>query len=234
MRNDSPSVVGRVIETLLRADLVTVREVLSPTGFVLDLATEFGHADAGDVPGQALVAEHPGDVEVFDHYRAVLADEPGGQLVQAVAAGVGDSGVECRDSGLGRAPPLRGLLPGTAVRAGTARRLPLQPPQLPLRYLQVAGVGDDGSGMNGRRPRLARLLRGPEVTAIVVEHRDRLGRFGVELDDLATDGWRGESRSVTGRSPQKRPETPQPHCARRPRTCRRDREKGHPQPHPSG
>jgi hypothetical protein len=27
--------------------------------------------------------------------------------VQAVAAGVGDSGVECRDAGLGRAPPLR-------------------------------------------------------------------------------------------------------------------------------
>jgi hypothetical protein len=31
----------------------------------------------------------------------VLADEPGGQVVQAVAAGVRDSGVEFRDAGLG-------------------------------------------------------------------------------------------------------------------------------------
>jgi putative resolvase len=41
-------------------------------------------------------------------------------------------------------------------------------------------VSEVGSGMNGRRPKLARLLRDPEVTTIVVEHRDRLGRFGIE------------------------------------------------------
>jgi putative resolvase len=41
-------------------------------------------------------------------------------------------------------------------------------------------VSEVGSGMNGRRPRLARLLRDPGVAAIVVEHRDRLARFGVE------------------------------------------------------
>src|SRR3977135_4674638 len=50
----------------------------------------------------------PATPEVLDHYRGVLADERGGELVQAVAAGVGDSGVEFRDAGLGRAPPLRG------------------------------------------------------------------------------------------------------------------------------
>jgi hypothetical protein len=32
----------------------------------------------------------PATPEVLDHYRGVLADEPGAQLVQAVAAGVGD------------------------------------------------------------------------------------------------------------------------------------------------
>lgn len=41
-------------------------------------------------------------------------------------------------------------------------------------------VSEVGSGMNGRRPKLARLLRDPEVQAIVVEHRDRVARFGVE------------------------------------------------------
>lgn len=41
-------------------------------------------------------------------------------------------------------------------------------------------VTEVGSGLNGRRPRLARLLADPQVTMIVVEHRDRLARFGVE------------------------------------------------------
>ena len=36
------------------------------------------------------------------------------------------------------------------------------------------------SGLNGRRPKLARLLADPRATLIVVEHRDRLARFGVE------------------------------------------------------
>src|SRR5919197_92885 len=41
-------------------------------------------------------------------------------------------------------------------------------------------VTEVGSGLNGRRPRLARLLADPTVAVIVVEHRDRLARFGVE------------------------------------------------------
>ena len=44
----------------------------------------------------------------------------------------------------------------------------------------VEVVCEVGSGMNGRRPRLRRLLADPTVTMIVVEHRDRLARFGVE------------------------------------------------------
>src|SRR5574341_1510958 len=41
-------------------------------------------------------------------------------------------------------------------------------------------VTEVGSGTNGRRPQLARLLADPTVTMIVVEHPDRLARFGVE------------------------------------------------------
>jgi putative resolvase len=41
-------------------------------------------------------------------------------------------------------------------------------------------VMEVGSGLNGRRPKLARLLADAETTTIVVEHRDRLARFGVE------------------------------------------------------
>jgi putative resolvase len=41
-------------------------------------------------------------------------------------------------------------------------------------------VTEVGSGLNGRRPRLARLLADPKVATVVVEHRERLARFGVE------------------------------------------------------
>jgi len=41
-------------------------------------------------------------------------------------------------------------------------------------------VTEVGSGLNGKRPPLARLLADPSVGTIVVEHRDRLARFGVE------------------------------------------------------
>ncbi len=41
-------------------------------------------------------------------------------------------------------------------------------------------VTEVGSGLNGRRPKLKRLLADPQATVIMVEHRDRLARFGVE------------------------------------------------------
>ncbi|WP_072688340.1 IS607 family transposase [Rhodococcus marinonascens] len=41
-------------------------------------------------------------------------------------------------------------------------------------------VTEVGSGLNAHRPKLAKLLSDPEVTTIVVEHRERLARFGVE------------------------------------------------------
>ena len=47
--------------------------------------------------------------------------------------------------------------------------------------LQVTkAVSEVGSGLNGGRPKLMRLLTDPDVSAIVVEHRDRLARFGSE------------------------------------------------------
>jgi putative resolvase len=42
-----------------------------------------------------------------------------------------------------------------------------------------------GSGLNGKRPQLIRLLKNPDITAIVVEHRDRLARFGSEYIEAA-------------------------------------------------
>lgn len=45
---------------------------------------------------------------------------------------------------------------------------------------RVTGVAcEAGSGLNGRRPELRRIVPDPPVTVMVVERRDRLARFGV-------------------------------------------------------
>jgi putative resolvase len=46
-------------------------------------------------------------------------------------------------------------------------------------------VTEVGSGLNGRRRKLHRVLSDPQAAVIVVEHRDRLARFGVEYLEAA-------------------------------------------------
>jgi len=71
-----------------------------------------------------------------------------------------------------------------------------------MRGLTVAEVVTEvGSGLNARRPKLAKLLRDPQVTTIVVEHRDRLARFGVEHLTCALAAT-GRSIVVLDRQPQ--------------------------------
>lgn len=42
-----------------------------------------------------------------------------------------------------------------------------------------------GSGMNGTRKKVRRMLSDPDVGTVVVEHRDRLGRMNTELVEAA-------------------------------------------------
>ena len=42
-----------------------------------------------------------------------------------------------------------------------------------------------GSGMNGSRPKVRRLLADPGVSVVVAGHRDRLGRMNTELAEAA-------------------------------------------------
>ena len=50
----------------------------------------------------------------------------------------------------------------------------------------VVGVETEiGSGVNGARRKVRRLLADPRVTTVVVEHRDRLGRMNTELVEAA-------------------------------------------------
>jgi putative resolvase len=46
-------------------------------------------------------------------------------------------------------------------------------------------VTEVGAGLNAKRTKLRRLLADPQATTIVVEHRDRLARFGVEYLEAA-------------------------------------------------
>lgn len=49
----------------------------------------------------------------------------------------------------------------------------------------VDTVREVGSGMNGHRKGLLRLLKSPAVQTVIVEHRDRLMRFGFEYVEAA-------------------------------------------------
>jgi putative resolvase len=53
-------------------------------------------------------------------------------------------------------------------------------------------VAEVGSGLNGRRRELYRVLSDPAVSVLVVEHRDRLARFGAGhlQGELAASGRR--------------------------------------------
>jgi len=46
-------------------------------------------------------------------------------------------------------------------------------------------VSEVGSGLNGRRGKLLALLKDSTISTIVVEHRDRLARFGFEYIECA-------------------------------------------------
>lgn len=45
-------------------------------------------------------------------------------------------------------------------------------------------IKECGSGLNDKRPKLLKLLQSPEISKIVVEHKDRLIRFGYNYIQL--------------------------------------------------
>ena len=47
-------------------------------------------------------------------------------------------------------------------------------------YAIIQAISEVGSGLNGHRPKLMKLLADPNVKIIIAEHKDRLVRFGYE------------------------------------------------------
>jgi putative resolvase len=52
-----------------------------------------------------------------------------------------------------------------------------------LRVIEV--IKEVGSGLNGHRRAMLKILKDPNIRTIVVEHRDRLMRFGIEYVEAA-------------------------------------------------
>jgi putative resolvase len=80
-----------------------------------------------------------------------------------------------------------GVHPQTAYRWFRQGTMPVPARRLP-------------SGLNGKWTKLKRLLADPQVTVIVVEHRDRLARFGIEHLEaaLSAQGRRLVKPSMSG------------------------------------
>ena len=94
-----------------------------PPALVLHHAPQLPPARVADGAGQGVVAEHVPDLQVLDHDRLVLADEPSRQLVQMVTAAVGDPGVHLGGLPAGLLPVRRPLAAcGRARRCASASR----------------------------------------------------------------------------------------------------------------
>lgn len=89
-------------------------------------------------------------------------------LVEEPAATGGGAAAYCRVSSADQKPDLERQA-GRVAAAAAERGITLE-----------RVVTEVGSALNGTRPKLHALLRDASVSVIVVEHRDRLARFGVE------------------------------------------------------
>lgn len=98
----------------------------------------------------------------------VVKTDTGRYLVLEPTASAGRTVAYCRVSSADQRDDLERQA-GRVVTAATARGMTV-----------AAVVSEVGSGLNARRPKLDKLLRDATVTTIVVEHRDRLARFGFE------------------------------------------------------
>lgn len=89
--------------------------------------------------------------------------------------------VEILDVSGGKSAVLYGRVSSSDQREDLDRQMERLRSFAAARGISVAQeVREIGSGLNGHRKGLLRLLQNKDVGTIVVEHRDRLARFGVE------------------------------------------------------
>ncbi|MDP3983587.1 MAG: IS607 family transposase [Acidimicrobiia bacterium] len=100
------------------------------------------------------------------HFRVVVSESPTSQKIQRVVLYSRVSSSDQKDDLRRQSDRLRAFAAGAG-------------------YENVEVVEEIGSGLNGRRKRLMSVLADPTIRLVVVEHRDRLARFGVEYLEAA-------------------------------------------------
>ena len=119
----------------------TICSTAVPRRLVLQLPANLPKRSIRDMPGQAVVTDHPGNEQGLNNDSPVVPGQAGGELVDAVLALVSDparSLAQCR----GRWPTVRRtvmLLGRGVVRACPAGCCGSQPPDLTQRYCSGAG-----------------------------------------------------------------------------------------------
>lgn len=98
--------------------------------------------------------------------------------------------VEVPDVPKGKRVVLYGRVSSNEQKGDLARQMERLRTFAAARGFTVTEAFDIGSGLNGHRKKFAAILRDSNVGIIVVEHRDRLARFGVEYieEALAAQG----------------------------------------------
>jgi hypothetical protein len=81
-----------------------------PGALVLQHPAQLAPGRVADRPGKRVVGGHASHVQVLDHDRLVFADESSRQLVQMIAASVGDAGVDAGNPQTGPATVVGPLL----------------------------------------------------------------------------------------------------------------------------
>lgn len=103
-------------------------------GLVFEHAPKLAPCRVTDRFGEPAVFHHVRNREVFDGDQVVVADDPGGGLVEEVGAGVADLAMRGGDFGLGFAPVGRALL--------AVRHAPLVAGEIAGLALQMSQIGD--------------------------------------------------------------------------------------------
>ena len=133
-----------------------------------DKATTSRMHHAGRLPAELQVEQLPNG-----RYYVVVPSENDGRLVVYARVSSADQ----------KEDP--GSSPGQALDRQVGRVVEWATQQ---GYRPDEVVKEIGSGLNGNRRRLRRLVADPTVSTIVVEHRERLCRFGFEYVEAALAG----------------------------------------------
>ena len=123
------------------------------------------------------------------HYRTALAWVRDGKMTAVVERTPGGH-IRVSDALVVEKNAGRTILYGRVSSADQKNDLTRQVDRLRLfasgrGLVNVEIIEEIGSGLNGKRPRLLKVLADQTARRIIVEHRDRLARFGVEYIEAA-------------------------------------------------